>query len=132
MNVAATTRASPTLTSDGGGRLQPFVAVHEPQDSRSTPPTLAFRRKRDVEIPWKEILDQARTTGDTSVAAIREYFERSWGLESVTGSDLPALSGGPAPRIRGLAAGTRPGSRCIARTSMLRPSRRPRPSPRAS
>jgi hypothetical protein len=94
------------LPSDGGGRLQPFVAVHEPPDSRNTPPTLAFRRKRDVEIPWKEILDRTPTAGDTSVAAIREYFERSWGLQSVTGSDLPALTGGPAPRIRRLSAAT--------------------------
>jgi hypothetical protein len=95
-------RPAPVLGGDALHALQPFVVIRGPEDPRETPPILSFHRKREVQIPWAEILDRAGTTGDTSVAAIREYFERSWGLPAVTADDLPSLTGGATPRIRGL------------------------------
>ena len=62
-------------------KLQPFLSVNKPDSAQHTPPILSFRRQRRVEIPWDTILGGVATKGITSVAAIREYFERSWGIE---------------------------------------------------
>jgi hypothetical protein len=106
MNDTATSPAPHSPRLEGNGLLQEFVAIHGPEDSRDTPPVLSFRRKREVQIPWSEIVDGAETTGDASVTAIREYFERSWRLSAVTEAGLQALTGGPRPRIRALETGT--------------------------
>jgi len=60
--------------------LQKFLTIQPPDDASKTPPILAFRRKREVEIPWAEIVGDDNVSGEVSVAAIREYFENSWGI----------------------------------------------------
>ena len=62
---------------------QPFLKIQRPVDCTSSPPVLSFQRKREVEIPWDKILPNTETL-PTSVTAIREYFERSWGLTEIT------------------------------------------------
>ncbi|MDJ0597937.1 MAG: hypothetical protein QNJ37_03720 [Crocosphaera sp.] len=51
-----------------------------PENLKETPPILSFQRKRDIEIPWEQVLHSTKTEGLTSIASIKEYFERSWGL----------------------------------------------------
>jgi hypothetical protein len=60
--------------------LQKFLTIQPPDNAAKTPPILAFRRKREVEIPWAEIVEDENVTGAVSIAAIREYFEKSWGF----------------------------------------------------
>jgi len=63
-----------------GNALQKFLGIHPPDNASKTPPILAFRRKREVEIPWGEIVGDKDVTGAASIAAIRKYFEDSWGF----------------------------------------------------
>ncbi len=64
-------------------QLQPFLLVDKPPENlKETPPILSFQRKRDIEIPWEQVLDNTPTEGLTSLASIREYFESSWGFSS--------------------------------------------------
>ena len=60
--------------------LQKFLTIQPPDDVSKTPPILAFSRKREVEIPWADIVGDEDVTGAVSIAAIREYFENSWGF----------------------------------------------------
>jgi hypothetical protein len=89
------------LTDDGSRQnpddLQPFLSIKPPETSRNTPPVLAFQRKREIDIPWIDIIGSADTEGSTSTAAIREYFERSWNLDPEALEDFLK---DPSPRIR--------------------------------
>ncbi|MGK7954962.1 MAG: hypothetical protein AB4063_06840, partial [Crocosphaera sp.] len=72
-------------------QLQPFLMVDKPPENlKETPPILSFQRKRDIEIPWEQVLGNSATAGLTSIASIREYFESSWGFSSgeLTEEDL--------------------------------------------
>ncbi len=60
--------------------LQKFLTIQPPDDAAKTPPILSFKRKREVEIPWAEIVGDDNVTGAVSIAAMREYFENSWGF----------------------------------------------------
>lgn len=60
--------------------LQKFLTIQPPESASSSPPILAFKRKREVEIPWAEIVGDEQVTGAVSIAAIRDYFEKSWGF----------------------------------------------------
>lgn len=60
--------------------LQKFLTIQPPDEAANTPPILTFRRKREIEIPWAEIVDDDNVTGSMSIVAIREYFEKSWGF----------------------------------------------------
>lgn len=64
-----------------GNALQPFLGIQPPDNASKTPPILAFRRKREVEIPWSEIVGDEDVTGGALIAAIRKYFEDSWGFD---------------------------------------------------
>jgi hypothetical protein len=66
-----------------GNALQQFLGIHPPDNASKTPPILAFRRKREVEIPWGEIVrDEAvSSAGVEAIKAIRKYFEESWGFD---------------------------------------------------
>ncbi len=80
--------------------LGTYIGIREPVESREAPPVLAFRRKREVDIPWSDILQGMASAGELSVAAIREYFERSWGVKApLTDAGLAALTSGSSPRI---------------------------------
>jgi hypothetical protein len=68
--------------------LQSSLAIKPPETSQNTPPILAFQRKREIDIPWKDIIGSASTEGSTSTAAIREYFEISWDLKVVDLEDF--------------------------------------------
>ncbi len=85
------------LITPGGGdtALRDHVVVQPPEDSRQTPPVLSFRRKREIDIPWGEILHDVSTDGEGSIAAIRDYFESAWGLdEAMTQPRLAELVAG--------------------------------------
>lgn len=60
--------------------LQKFLTIQPPDAAANTPPILSFRRKREIEIPWAEIVDDDNVTGSVSIVVIREYFEKSWGF----------------------------------------------------
>jgi hypothetical protein len=132
MDETATSRARPTQPSGGDGLLPRFLGIHQPEDSRDAPPILSFRRKREVQIPWKDVLDRAETAGDTSVAAIREYFERSWRPGALTGTDLSELIGGAAPRIRGLDAASQGAAPLTLSRTILDDPTKPATAPIAS
>jgi len=80
-------------------QIQPFLMIQPPTGPDDTPPVLSFRRKRRVELPWNEILGRNATTGETSIAAIREYFELSWGLGDIDQHALSEVVQGEAARI---------------------------------
>jgi hypothetical protein len=82
--------------------LQPFIKIHPPASTDNTPPVLSFRRKRRVDVPWDEILGSSATTGETSIGAIREYFEVSWGLGPIDENQLSSVTDGDAARIKAL------------------------------
>ena len=67
-----------------GNALQQFLEIHPPDNASKTPPILTFRRKREVEIPWGEIVGDQDVTGAAAIAAIRKYFEDSWGFDVET------------------------------------------------
>ncbi len=92
---------SELITIGAGDRgLGSYIGVREPVDSREAPPVLSFRRKREVDIPWGDILRDVATDGEVSVAAIREYFEQSWGVKGpLTDAALAVLVTGASPRI---------------------------------
>jgi hypothetical protein len=66
-----------------GSALHQFLGIHPPDDASKTPPILAFKRKREVEIPWGEIVNNEAVTsaGEVATTVIRNYFEESWGFE---------------------------------------------------
>ncbi|MDZ7582712.1 MAG: hypothetical protein U5R30_19545 [Deltaproteobacteria bacterium] len=65
-----------------GNVLQQFLGIHPPDDASKSPPILAFKRKREVEIPWGEIFnDEAVISAGTAASAIRKYFEESWDFQ---------------------------------------------------
>lgn len=126
------------LIAAGAGErgLGTYIGVREPVESREAPPVLAFRRKREVDIPWSDILQGLATDGELSVAAIREYFERSWGVEApLTDAGLAALTGGSSPRIAQIdlrpdAAAPTPGLR-LYRSTMPDPGQAGKPAAEA-
>ncbi|MCP4685225.1 MAG: hypothetical protein GY867_07225, partial [bacterium] len=63
--------------------LQQYLGIHPPDNASKASPILAFRRKREVEIPWGEIItdDALADAGAEAIAAIRGYFEKSWGFD---------------------------------------------------
>lgn len=63
--------------------LQPFLQIRQPDDVAKNPPILAFQRKREVEIPWGDIADgnDADARGNAAIAAVRDYFEKSWDMD---------------------------------------------------
>jgi hypothetical protein len=80
--------------------LAAVLGVHEPVDARLAPPTLSFRRKRAVDIPWGEVLENLAPSGEVSIVALREYFEQSWGLAAPPDTaQLDGLSAGARARI---------------------------------
>lgn len=80
--------------------LPTVLGVCEPVAARLAPPTLSFRRKRAVDIPWGEILQHLAPSGEISIAALREYFERAWGLDAPpTETQLAELCSGAGARI---------------------------------
>lgn len=60
--------------------LHKFLTIQPPDSAAKAPPILAFKRKREIAIPWAEIVEDENVTGAVSIAAIREYFEKSWGF----------------------------------------------------
>lgn len=45
-------------------QLQPFLLLDKPPDNlKETPPILSFQRKRDIEIPWEQVLGNTATEG---------------------------------------------------------------------
>jgi hypothetical protein len=96
-------RAQTEPSGAAGKALGSFIGVQGPEESRDSSPVLSFQRRRELEIPWEEILRGATSEGQVSVAAIREYFERSWGVESeMSIAELAKLADaglGPIARI---------------------------------
>lgn len=94
---------SPFATSDDNDAQTPLptvLGVCEPVEARLAPPTLSFRRKRAVDIPWGEILQRLAPGGEVSITALREYFERSWGVAAAPDdARMAALCGGKQARI---------------------------------
>ncbi len=62
--------------------IEKHLGVHPPEDPAKTPPILSFNRKREVEIPWATILEDAEVTDAGPITAIRQFFERSWQLSA--------------------------------------------------
>lgn len=80
--------------------LPSVLGVQDPVPARQAAPTLSFRRKRAVDIPWGEILQHLAPSGEISIAALREYFERAWGLSAPpTETQLTELCSGAGARI---------------------------------
>ena len=46
-----------------GDRLRRSLEIHPPEDASRTPPILAFKRKREIDIPWDDIVSGAKDTG---------------------------------------------------------------------
>jgi len=46
-----------------GDRLRRSLEIRPPEDASRTPPILAFKRKREIEIPWAEIVSDAKEAG---------------------------------------------------------------------
>ena len=91
---------------DGGdAHLRPALEIKPPEDSAQTPPILSFKRKREIEIPWGEIFKSIGVDGGVSTAALRAYFEDSWGFDlqeaAKGGKDALAtvLLGGETPKV---------------------------------
>jgi len=82
--------------------LQPFIKIQPPASSDNASPVLSFRRKRRVDVPWGNILGSSATVGETSIGAIREYFEVSWGLGAIDENNLTSVNNGDAARIKAL------------------------------
>ena len=95
------TGPAPAPEGAGQGELAQFIAIRAPEHSKQIPPILSFRRKRELEIPWAEIVGESGVVeGQVSIAAIRDYFERSWGASPVMSAQrLSALTDGEAPSI---------------------------------
>jgi hypothetical protein len=85
--------------------LRPALEIKPPEDSAQTPPILSFKRKREIEIPWGEIFKDIGVEGGASTAALRAYFEDSWGVDlreaAKGGKDAlaTALLGGDKPNV---------------------------------
>ena len=98
----ASTSSAGSCATDGDTppALPTVLGVREPMPAREAPPTLSFHRKRAVDIPWAEILLQLAPGGEISIAALREYFERSWGVDAPpTETQLTELCSGARARI---------------------------------
>jgi hypothetical protein len=67
----------------GSEILAQSIEIRPPADASQAPPVLSFRRKREIEIPWMNILSGGASVrgGTKSVEAIRSYFEKSWGFD---------------------------------------------------
>jgi hypothetical protein len=61
--------------------LQRALVIGTPTAPEETPPSLFFERKRDVDIPWKQILSGIKGPVEESVDALRIDLENSLGLE---------------------------------------------------
>jgi hypothetical protein len=97
--------------------LKPYLELKPPEKARNAPPILSFERRRDIEIPWGEVLQKLAVRGSSSIAAIRRYFEESWPFDKpaaevledyskrLTSEDPPLVmeihdvEGKPAPAI---------------------------------
>jgi hypothetical protein len=88
--------------------LRNALIIGAPSTPENTPPSLTFERKRDVEIPWRDIFSGVETGIDESVEAIRLDLEQSVGkggktLEFMDDADVAALApyyavlGAPGP-----------------------------------
>lgn len=82
-NSKATNQRDLIEVRGDGNALQHFLEIHPPDDASNTPPILAFKRKREIEIPWSEIVgDEAVTSASVEATkAIRNYFEESWDFD---------------------------------------------------
>lgn len=67
------------------GPMGELLTVQAPRAPEDSPPIFTFSRKREVEIPWSKMVDESRS----SVQAMRQMFEDSWGLKAI---DVPSLS----------------------------------------
>lgn len=63
--------------------LQRALVIGTPTAPEETPPSLFFERKRDVDIPWKQILSGIKGPIEESVDALRIDLESSLGLEEI-------------------------------------------------
>lgn len=108
--------------------LPTVLGVQDPVPARQAAPTLAFRRKRAVDIPWGEILQSLAPSGEVSIAALREYFEHAWGLFAPPDeARLAELCGGKQPRIVRVAPASppegAPPGRALFRTELGTPAK---------
>lgn len=62
----------------GAEALKPHLQLQPPEKAQNAPPILSFERRRDIEIPWGEVLQKLAVRGSSPVAGIRRYFEESW------------------------------------------------------
>ena len=111
-------RGQELFQMDGGmDALKPFLELKPPEGAQNTPPILSFERKRNIEIPWGEILQKLAVKGSSSILAIKRYFEESWPFDKsveavledypkrLTAQDPPLVleiedrAGAPAPVI---------------------------------
>ena len=52
-----------------------------PGELENAPPTLSFDRLREIDLPWRKLIEDMGRNQDakaTSVSPLRSYFERSW------------------------------------------------------
>ena len=104
--------------------LRPYLQIKPPEAAKTSPPILAFTRKREIQIPWGEILQDLAVAGSSSIAALRMYFEESWGFEQPVKEVLEAVkdalikSDGPVQEIE--TAGDAPPAPELYRTTFDR------------
>jgi hypothetical protein len=82
---------------DGAEELRKALVIGAPSAPETTPPSLTFERKRDVEIPWRDVFTGIELGIRESVDAIRLDLERSVGkggkaLELMDDADAAALA----------------------------------------
>ncbi len=83
--IELTDNQSHIIDSDG---LRNLLQVKAPKAPEESPPVFTFIRKREVEISWATMV-RGRPSG--SIQAMREMFESSWNLQTVTQPALSAL-----------------------------------------
>jgi hypothetical protein len=73
-------------------KLQRFLMVDPPGMPHESPPVFSFKRKREVRLPWRDIVGPGQEQRPASITAMRDYFQLSWGLDPDGTITQPFLS----------------------------------------
>lgn len=121
--IALPLQPTPCQAHENADPLSAVLGVREPIEARQAPPALSFRRKREVDIPWGEIFRRLAPSGEISITALREYFERSWGLQAAPDeARLTELCSGERARIVRVGIADDPAARVFFRTDLSVPA----------
>lgn len=65
------------LKTENESTLQSYLQIRPPENAYDTSPILSFTRKREIELPWDDLIGGNELIPG-SISAIRTYFESSW------------------------------------------------------